>query len=127
MRVGIVGVGMMGGAVAANLIAAGYEVTGFDVDADRLEALRERGGAIASSPAAVAGSVDAAILLLPSEAALKEVVEGPDGLLAGARPGLVVVESSTFPLDVKRRVAALLSGVGVEVLDCPMSGTSDQA
>ena len=79
-RVGIVGVGMMGGAAGANLLDAGYEV-----------------------------------------------VEGPDGLVAGAHPGLVVVESSTLPLPSKRAARAALNAAGVEVLDCPLSGTSDQA
>ena len=127
IRVGIVGVGMMGSAVGANLLDSGFEVTGFDIDRDRVEALRARGGVAAASPAALAAAVDVAITLLPSEAALTAVVEGPDGLIGGAHPGLVVVEASTLPLEAKRRARTVLDDAGVELLDCPLSGSSDQA
>jgi 3-hydroxyisobutyrate dehydrogenase-like beta-hydroxyacid dehydrogenase len=125
--VGIIGLGAMGAAMSANLVAAGFDVTGFDIDAARVQQLVERGGRGAASPGAVSRIVDVLILSLPSAAAFDAVAVEPEGIAAGAHDGLVVIETSTLPIDVKERGRAALAQHGVTLLDCPLSGTGDQA
>ena len=125
--VGMIGLGIMGSAMSANLLAAGFRTIGCDVDRARADAFAEKGGETAMSPGAVAAAADVVILSLPSIAALDDVVSGADGLVSGARAGLVVVECGTFPIDVKERQRDALAAHGVVVLDCPLSGTGAQA
>lgn len=126
-EVGIVGLGIMGGAFARHLCAAGFGVTGFDVAAPRRAALRRMGGAPAASAAAVAAGARIVITSLPSVAALDAALFGKEGIAAGARRGTIVIEASTFPLADKQRARARLARQGVTLLDCPISGTGAQA
>jgi len=126
-RVGLVGLGIMGTAFSSNLLESGFEAFGFDVAGDRMDELQAAGGVIADSPAAVAAECEVVITALPSVAALEEVVSGEDGLVAGARPGLIVIEMSTFPLEAKEGARAALEPEGVVVIDAPVSGTGLQA
>ncbi len=125
-RVGIVGLGTMGGSMARHLIEAGYRVVGCDIAAGRVAAVTAMGGAAASSPAEVAAQADAVILSLPTVPAFEEVTGGVGGLLGAARPGLIVIETSTLPLDIKQWAHRLLAERGVALLDCPISGTGAQ-
>jgi len=127
MRVGLVGLGIMGTAFSSNLLASGFEVVGYDVADDRMEALEAAGGEAGESPADVAARCDAVITALPSVIALVEVVTGDDGLVGGAHPGLAVIEMSTLPLDAKEDARAALEPKGVAVIDAPVSGTGLQA
>jgi putative dehydrogenase len=125
--VGVVGLGIMGSAMAGHLLDAGFQVTGFDVVDEKLSALAERGGTAARSPAEVAAASDVVITSLATVAAVHAVVEGPDGLAAGAHDGLVVVDTNTMPLAVKEQSRDHLHGAGVTMLDCTLSGTGAQA
>lgn len=122
--VGIVGLGLLGHAVAARLLKAGHSVVGFDVLPARVQALTALGGKAASSAAAVAQSVEAVCTLLPSLAAAETAVLGRDGILAGARPGLTVIQMSTISPTLTERLAREVTGKGLGFLDCPVSGTS---
>jgi len=125
--VGVVGLGAMGGAIAANLVDAGFGVFGFDPDPQARERLAAAGGRTADSPGAVAEAAGIVLLSLPTEAAFVDVAIDSAGLAAGARPGTVVVEMSTLPIAVKQRGRAALAAHRVVLLDCPLSGTGDQA
>jgi 3-hydroxyisobutyrate dehydrogenase-like beta-hydroxyacid dehydrogenase len=122
--VGIVGLGLLGHAVAARLLKAGHSVVGFDVLPARVQALTALGGKAASSAAAVAQSTEAVCTLLPSLAAAETAVLGRDGILAGARPGLTVIQMSTISPTLTERLAREVTGKGLGFLDCPVSGTS---
>lgn len=124
--VGIVGLGTMGGAMARHLLGAGYRVAGRDVRPECADAFAGAGGVPASSPAEVAAAADIVILSLPSVAAFEEVTGGADGLAGATRPGQVLIETSTLPLDVKERARRLLGQRGAALLDCPISGTGAQ-
>jgi putative dehydrogenase len=126
-RVGVVGLGVMGSAMSGNLLAAGFTVVGYDVVPARMRAHAEAGGEVADSPSSVAESVDTVVLSLPSVAALEAVVAGDRGLSSTGRKDLVVLETSTLPLDAKFRACDTLAPAGVRVLDCPLSGTGAQA
>jgi len=125
--VGVIGLGIMGGAMSANLVAGGLKVTGYDIDATACERLAEKGGEIAQSPGAVAERAGIVITSLPSPKALDDVVNGADGLIAAGARDLIVIEASTFTLEDKQRAHDALAGAGIVMLDCPISGTGSQA
>jgi len=122
--VGIVGLGIMGGAFAENLVAAGWRVIGYDVDAGRCRALKRRGVAIASDAGAVAREAPTLILSLPKPSALAATVTA---ILQAGVPRRTVIEASTFKLDDKFAAEAALRKGGHVLLDCPVSGTGIQA
>ena len=122
--VGMIGLGIMGSAMASNLMKAGFRVVGHDVVPKARAAHRRAGGVVARSNGDVARRTSIAITSLPSAAALETVV----GEIVRARPrGLVVVETSTLPLDVKHAARRALERARVTMLDCPLSGTGAQA
>jgi L-threonate 2-dehydrogenase len=121
--VGIVGLGIMGGAIARNLLAAGMAVRGYDTDAARFEALKPNGAATTSAGEAARGA-DVILTSLPSINALEATVAS---LLAAKVPGLVVAELSTLPIEAKEKARTALAGGGITLLDCPLSGTGAQA
>ena len=121
--VGIVGLGIMGGAIARNLLAAGMQVRGYDIDEARFDALKPNGVAAKSAGEAAQGA-DIVLTSLPSIKALDETVAS---LLAAKVPGLVVAELSTLPIEAKEKARAALARGGIALLDCPLSGTGAQA
>jgi putative dehydrogenase len=122
--VGVIGLGIMGGAISANLLQAGFSVAGVDLDETRVEALAALGGSVAASPEALARAASTIILSLPSSAALAAVA---GGLLASGQRGLTVLECSTLPLEDKLSAHDALGTAGITLLDCPISGTGTQA
>jgi len=122
--VGIVGVGLLGSAIASRFIKAGHTVVGFDILPARVAALTAMGGKAAPSIAAVAQSAEAVCTLLPSLAAAETAVLGRDGILAGGRPGLTVIQMSTISPALTERLAREVTGKGLGFLDCPVSGTT---
>lgn len=127
--VGVIGLGIMGSSIARNLIDAGFRVTGFDLDAARCADAARDGATIAASAADVAASTEVLLSSLPSDAALDATV---DAVLAAAdagriSAGLCWLELSTLSIDGKLRNQARLAAQGIELLDCPISGTGAQA
>lgn len=125
--VGVIGLGNMGGAIARNLLAAGFDVIGIDIDTARVGPFAAAGGDVAETPAEVSRRADIVITSLPSVTALEQVVFGPGGLVAEGRPGIVCVETSTFPIPAKRAARDALAEKGITLLDCTVSGTGSQA
>jgi putative dehydrogenase len=124
MDVGIVGVGIMGAAMASNLLRAGHRVTGFDIDGSKTEALAGLGLMAAPGPIDVAASSEIMILSLPSASALRAVT---DELSGSVFPGLLALETGTLPLTDKEGARSALEKSGVELMDVPLSGTGLQA
>ena len=122
--VGIVGLGLLGSAIASRFIKAGHAVVGFDILPARVAALTAMGGKAAPSAAAVAQSAEAICTLLPSLAAAETVVLKRDGILAGARPDLTVIQMSTISPALTERLAREVTRKGLGFLDCPVSGTT---
>ena len=121
--VGLVGLGLLGSAVAGRLRAAGHEVVGHDVVTERNHALEAIGGRAVTSAAAVAEVADPVCVVLPSLAAVEEIVLGARGLAAAAR-GRTVVQMSTISPALTERLARECATRGVDFLDGPISGTS---
>ena len=122
--VGIIGLGIMGGAFARNLAAAGWPVTGFDIDPARCAELSEAGVGIAPDVAALAQSAPTIITSLPTPKALEQVARE---IAAVKGKKLVVAEMSTFALEDKAKAEKVLADAGHVLLDCPVSGTGAQA
>jgi 3-hydroxyisobutyrate dehydrogenase and related beta-hydroxyacid dehydrogenases len=122
--IGLFGLGIMGTAMSKHLLAAGIGVVGYDPDAERAEALTTAGGIAAGSPRAVIDAADMVITSLATSAAVEQVCRD---LELHGRPGMVVAETSTMPMDVKTACRDLLASAGIVVLDCPLSGTGLQA
>jgi len=122
--VGIIGLGIMGSAIARNLAASGLAVHGYDIDATRFEVLRDAGGLPAGSAAEAAEGAQLLLTSLPSIAALDATVEN---LLADGPRDLVIAELSTLPIAAKERARDRLASGGMTLLDCPLSGTGAQA
>jgi 3-hydroxyisobutyrate dehydrogenase-like beta-hydroxyacid dehydrogenase len=124
--VGLVGVGLLGHAVATRLLGAGHEVIGCDVVPGRVAALTAAGGKGVRSIAEVTASAGMVCTLLPSLASVEEAILGPGGVLAGLRPDGVVVQMSTISPDLTERLAHEAAAGSRAFLDCPVSGTSGQ-
>jgi 3-hydroxyisobutyrate dehydrogenase-like beta-hydroxyacid dehydrogenase len=142
LRVGFVGLGIIGAAFSKHLLAAGFDVCGYDTDEARQALLRVRGGRPLRSAAAVAARVDVVITALASYAAYEAAYFGPGGIAqegrrGGARKrressqggggGLIVADVSTMPLELKTDARERLARHGTRMLDCPISGTGAQA
>jgi 3-hydroxyisobutyrate dehydrogenase-like beta-hydroxyacid dehydrogenase len=122
--VGVVGLGIMGGAFAKNLLADGWRVVGHDIDPARRRALAKAGVEIAADVARLIDETRVVITSLPSRAALAATAAAI--VAARARP-LVMVETGTFALADKLAAARTLEAAGHIMLDCPISGTGGQA
>ncbi|MFD2182748.1 NAD(P)-dependent oxidoreductase [Rhodoplanes azumiensis] len=122
--VGIIGLGIMGGAFARNLVQAGFRVTGYDIDPARRRAMVRAGVTIAPDIAAAAAAARFVITSLPSAKALHAVV---DQIVAAKLEPKIVAEASTFTLADKIAAETALKKAGHTLLDTPMSGTGAQA
>ena len=122
--VGVVGLGIMGGAFAQHLVAAGWRVIGYDIAAARCRALKRAGVEIAADAAELARAARTIIVSLPSPAALAATVAT---IVKAGVPRRVVIEASTFALADKEAAEAALRAAGHVLLDCPVSGTGAQA
>lgn len=123
-RVGIIGLGIMGSAMAANLVSAGFSTFGYDLLARRRSELARIGGRAVRSARDLAKRTPVVITSLPSAGALLEVAAE----LAGTKhPGQIVVETSTLPIATKQQARRLLAARAITLLDCPLSGTGAQA
>jgi 3-hydroxyisobutyrate dehydrogenase len=126
-RVGFVGLGTMGGAMAANAARAGFEVSAWNRTPGRAGELEELGVAILASPKAVAAASDIVITIVSDTPDVEAVLFGADGVAAGAKPGSLVVDMSTISPSGTRDFAARLAANGVAMLDGPVSGGSEGA
>ncbi|MBV8848523.1 MAG: NAD(P)-dependent oxidoreductase [Methylobacteriaceae bacterium] len=123
-QVGMIGLGIMGGAIARNLAAKGWHVVGFDTDPERCEGARQNGVEVAANSAGVATAAEIILMSLPSPAAVRAVVAE---IVAAKAPKRIVVELSTLALADKFAMRDALLAAGHMGLDCPLSGTGAQA
>ena len=125
--VGVIGLGIMGGAIARNLVRDGVRVVGFDLDPDRSTEAQEAGVTIVKSAGAVGSASHCVLTSLPGPEAMEQTARALADLPESERKGLVIAELSTLSLECKVRNRDVLADVGVVLLDCPLSGTGAQA
>jgi len=123
-KAGVIGLGIMGGAMARNLVERGWDVIGFDTDPSRRNALALAGVTIADGASAVASRASMMITSLPNADAANAVATE---IAACGQPARIIVETSTFTIADKLRFKAILEPAGHIALDCPLSGTGAQA
>jgi 3-hydroxyisobutyrate dehydrogenase len=121
-KIGWIGVGNMGTPMVKNLLKAGFEVTVYNRTAARAAPLQEAGAKLAVSPAALWDVADTIITMVADDAALQQIHQGKDGLLAGATAG-TVIDMSTVSPATSRDLAAKLAAKGVDYLDAPVAGS----
>ena len=122
--VGIVGVGLLGDAIASRLRAAGHAVVGYDVVTASMDRLAALGGTPAKSAGDVARASEVVCTILPSLATVEEAILGPHGIVAAGKPGQPILQMSTISPSLTERLARETAARGGVFLDCPISGTS---
>ncbi|GGB56544.1 3-hydroxyisobutyrate dehydrogenase [Roseibium aquae] len=121
-RIGFIGLGNMGGPMAANLVKAGHSVAGFDLSEEALGALEAAGGTRAASVADLAASAEVIVTMLPAGAHVRKIYLEDGGILDHAKPGTILIDSSTIDVDSARVVAAVANEKGLLMVDAPVSG-----
>ncbi|MEW6334159.1 MAG: NAD(P)-dependent oxidoreductase [Thermodesulfobacteriota bacterium] len=127
MRVGIVGMGLMGQAFILNLRKSDFSIQGFDTDPARMDDLQKIGGEPVDSPAAAARGVKWVITSLPNSGIVREAALGAGGIVEGAREGLYLIDTTTSRPEDSERIADELARSGIHFLDAAVSGTSTMA
>jgi 3-hydroxyisobutyrate dehydrogenase-like beta-hydroxyacid dehydrogenase len=122
-ELGFVGLGVMGGGIAKRLLDAGHTVTGWNRTREKAQWLVEVGLRWADSPRAVADASEVTFTMVTNTDAVRAVTQGPDGILAGLRPGTVYVDMSTASPANSRELATQVSELGAHMLDAPVSGS----
>ncbi|MDP2697855.1 3-hydroxyisobutyrate dehydrogenase [Thalassospira sp.] len=121
-KIGFVGLGNMGGPMAANLLKSGHDLRVFDLSKAALDTAVAQGARAVATAGEVARDVEFVITVLPAGKHVMSVYDGPDGLLAHAAPGTVMIDSSTIEVDVARKVADMAKAKGIGAVDAPISG-----
>ena len=122
LNVGFIGLGRMGAPMAANLLAARYPLAVYARRPEAAAPLAAEGAVVCASPREVAARSDVVFTMVTDTQAVETVTCGADGIVAGARPGMLVIDHSTIAPSGARRVAARLKQDGIEMLDAPVSG-----
>jgi len=126
-RIGFIGLGIMGKPMAKNLLKKGYSLKVFDVRPQPVEELASAGATAAASAAEAARGSEAVITMLPNTPDVEEAVLGPNGVLEGAEPGMLLIDMSSIAPLGARRIAERVAEKGVVMLDAPVSGGEPKA
>jgi len=121
-RIAFIGLGNMGLPMAQNLIKAGHQVEGVDVNPASVEKLKAAGGSNAEFAKVAAARGDVVITMLPAGKQVREVYLGPNGIIANANPGTLLIDCSTIDVDTARAVASEAEKKDLLMLDAPVSG-----
>ncbi|QZY18837.1 2-hydroxy-3-oxopropionate reductase [Streptomyces decoyicus] len=121
-KIAWIGLGIMGSPMAENLIKAGYTVTGYTLEAGKLERLAAAGGTTAASAAEAVTDADIIITMVPASPHVEAIAYGPDGILAHARRGALLIDMSSITPQTSIDLAKAAADKGIRVLDAPVSG-----
>lgn len=122
LKVGYVGLGLMGKPIAKNILKAGFPLVVHNRSREKVKELVQEGAIEAFSPAEVASQVDVVFTNLPDSPDVEKIVLGEDGIIFGGKPGLIFVDNSTIKPAVARTIAISLAEKGILALDAPVSG-----
>ena len=127
MKVGFIGLGVMGGPMAANILKGGHQLTVYDRSLEAVERLVQAGAKAASSPKEVGAASEIVVTMLPEPQHVEQVVLGKDGLAESLQPGGIVIDMSTIDPRTSQRVGDELRKRGFEMVDSPVGKTSEHA
>ncbi len=126
-RIAFLGLGLMGGGMARRLLGAGFAVTVFNRTPARAEPLAAAGARVAGSPREAAAGAEVVFSMVADDAASRAMWLGPDGAIAGAARGAVLVECSTLTVAWVQELAQAAAAAGAECIDAPVTGSKNQA
>ncbi|MFJ2957533.1 2-hydroxy-3-oxopropionate reductase [Streptomyces sp. NPDC087270] len=121
-KVAWIGLGIMGSPMSENLIKAGYDVTGYTLEAEKLARLAANGGTAADSIAAAVRDADVIVTMVPASPQVEAIAYGEDGILAHARRGALLIDTSSITPQTSIDLAKAAADKGIRVLDAPVSG-----
>jgi 3-hydroxyisobutyrate dehydrogenase len=121
-EIGFIGLGNMGGPMAANLIKAGHKLRVFDLSKEAVAKLTGQGAIAAASANDSAAGTEIAVTMLPAGQHVRDIYLGPQGLIAAASPGSLLIDCSTIDVATAREVSAAAASAGHDMLDAPVSG-----
>ncbi|PKR59505.1 3-hydroxyisobutyrate dehydrogenase [Thalassospira lohafexi] len=121
-NIGFIGLGNMGGPMAENLLKAGHALKVYDLSADAVAKAVEAGATKADTVAQAVSNVNFVVTVLPAGKHVLSVYDGPDGVVANAAPGTILIDSSTIEVDAARKAADLAKAKGFGAVDAPISG-----
>lgn len=127
MKIGFIGLGIMGKPMSKNLIKAGYSLIVLDRGKDDIKELVEAGAETAASPKEIAQRSNVVITMLPNSPHVREVALGNNGLIEGAKEGLVLIDMSSIAPLASQEISKVLAKKGVKMLDAPVSGGEPKA
>lgn len=127
MKIGFIGLGIMGKPMAKNLLKSGYDLTVYDLNAQAVQEVTAAGAKARKSVKEVAAEADVLITMLPNSPHVKQVLLGEGGALETLRPGTVVIDCSSINPVASREIASALAEKGVKMLDAPVSGGEPKA
>jgi 3-hydroxyisobutyrate dehydrogenase len=127
MKIGVAGLGAMGGNIAARLVEVGHDVTVWNRNAEKIKPLLAAGAHVAASPTALADAVDVVITILTDAAAIDAVYGGPRGLLFGDVKDKLFIEMSTVAPKVELALAPQVRAKGAAFVECPVGGSTGPA
>jgi 3-hydroxyisobutyrate dehydrogenase-like beta-hydroxyacid dehydrogenase len=125
--VGFIGLGHMGTLMAQRLLQAGYQLTVYDRTAEKAQELVHQGTKSVDSPRDLAARCDVVLSIVTDNPALEAIMHGPNGVLAGVRPGMTLIDLSTVSPEESRHIANVAQQKGVHMLDAAVSGSTPQA
>jgi 3-hydroxyisobutyrate dehydrogenase-like beta-hydroxyacid dehydrogenase len=127
LKVGFIGLGVMGGPMAMCVLKGGHQLTVYDLDAAAVKRLTDAGAKAAASPREVGAASDVVVTMLPEPQHVKQVVLGPNGVAEGLKAGGVVIDMSTIDPYTSQEVGAELKKKGIDMVDSPVGKTSEHA
>jgi len=127
MKVGFVGLGLMGQPMAKNVAKKGFSLSVFNRTPEKALPLKEAGASLAASPKEAAKGAEVVVLMLTGPEAVDQVLDGPQGVLAGLESGKTIVNMSTVPPSYSRRLFERLKSRSIVVLDAPVYGSKKPA
>ena len=122
MKIGFVGLGIMGKPMARNLLKAGYELYAYDLVPAAMEDIKKEGANIVASPKEAAEKSDIVITMVPNSPHVKAAVMGENGVLEGSREGLIFIDMSSIAPTAAQEIGKACAEKGVRMLDAPVSG-----
>ena len=127
MKVGFIGLGVMGAPMALNILKGGHQLTVFDLNPQAVARVTAAGAKSAASPAEVGAASEIVVTMLPEPKHVEEVVLGANGVASGLKPGGIVIDMSTIDPQSSQRVGAELKKRGIHMVDSPVGKTSEHA
>ncbi|MBE5982901.1 2-hydroxy-3-oxopropionate reductase [Lacrimispora sp. AGF001] len=127
MKIGFIGLGIMGRPMAKNLLKAGHELVVFDFNKEAVADLVSNGAASAETGKELASQCDVVITMVPNSPHVRAAVLGENGVAEGAKPGTVIIDMSSIDPTESRAIGAELEKLGIDMLDAPVSGGEPKA